>query len=169
MLGAIYAVGNAGEFALPDGSLPWAGDSALREAAALDMENFRRLTLNQTVIMGFRTYLSIGRPLADRENVVISSRGTSGFPAAVRIFPSLEEALNPANIKGRAFLIGGAALLSYAFEKDLVDEVYETVFKRTFPRATLFMRTPGRFTLKSSTDRGLVVFNRYKKEASQGA
>lgn len=53
-----------------DGQLPWRLKS--------DLQHFKRLTLNKPLIMGRKTYESIGRPLKDRTNIVL----TRGSPAA---------------------------------------------------------------------------------------
>lgn len=57
-----------------------------------DMKYFRRTTTGNPVVMGFRTYLSIGRPLPKRVNIVISTRPWSDVPEGVKVAGSLEEA-----------------------------------------------------------------------------
>ena len=57
-----------------------------------DMKYLRRTTTGNPVVMGFRTFLSIGRPLPKRMNIVISTRPWSDVPEGVKVAGSLEEA-----------------------------------------------------------------------------
>jgi dihydrofolate reductase len=65
-------------------ALPWRLKS--------DMQHFRALTMGKPVIMGRKTYLSIGKPLAGRTTIVVS-RGTEFAAAGVVVAPSLDAAL----------------------------------------------------------------------------
>ena len=67
------------------GQLPWRLKS--------DLQHFRKLTLNRPVIMGRKTYLSIGKPLADRTNIVLTSDLGLIAPGAV-LATSLDAALS---------------------------------------------------------------------------
>jgi dihydrofolate reductase len=67
------------------GQLPWRLKS--------DLQHFRKLTLNRPVIMGRKTYLSIGKPLADRTNIVLTSDLGLIAPGAVLV-TSLDAALS---------------------------------------------------------------------------
>ncbi len=81
-----------------------------------DLRHFRRLTWGHAVIMGRRTFESIGRPLAGRHNLVVSRRA-EGAPAGVELLPSLEAALARAAAlaPGReALVIGGMSLYRQA-------------------------------------------------------
>ncbi len=65
-------------------SLPWSLPS--------DMKRFKELTIGHPVIMGRHTYESIGRPLADRDNIVLSSGGYIDHPQVYTV-NSIEEAI----------------------------------------------------------------------------
>ena len=67
-------------------------DNDLLWHIAEDMRYFRRTTTGNPVVMGYRTFLSIGRPLPKRENIVISTRQWLEVPADVKVAGSLEEA-----------------------------------------------------------------------------
>jgi len=56
-----------------------------------DLKNFRKITINHSVIMGRKTYDSIGKPLKDRDNIVIS-RDASLKIDGVEVVNSLEKA-----------------------------------------------------------------------------
>lgn len=83
-----------------DGALPW----RLPE----DLKHFRRLTLGNTVLMGRKTYDSLGKPLDGRANWVLT-RDPAFAPAGVRVFRQLGEAL-AAEPQGRLLVIGGGEL-----------------------------------------------------------
>lgn len=88
-----------------DGGIPW--------HIPADLAHFKALTWGQTVIMGRRTYESIGRPLPGRRNIVVSTtlQSLEGCSAA----GSLQEALHLASeTGGEIFIIGGARLYEEA-------------------------------------------------------
>ena len=66
------------------GELPWRLPS--------DLKRFRQLTLGKPMIMGRKTYQSIGRPLDGRDSIVLSGR-REGYPAGVHVAASIKEAL----------------------------------------------------------------------------
>lgn len=67
-------------------------DNDLLWHIAEDMKYFRRTTTGNPVVMGFRTFLSIGRPLPKRVNIVISARSWDDVPEGVKVAGNLEEA-----------------------------------------------------------------------------
>jgi hypothetical protein len=69
------------------GGLPWRLKS--------DMQHFRAATMGKPVVMGRKTYLSIGRPLAGRTNIVVS-RDRAFTAPGVLVAPSIEAALTVA-------------------------------------------------------------------------
>jgi dihydrofolate reductase len=94
------------------GKLPWHYPA--------DLKRFKRLTLGSTVIMGRLTWESLPRkPLAERRNLVITSRKIEG----VECFPDVASAL--ATCSGDVWFIGGARLFREAMRHaDLVDLTY---------------------------------------------
>jgi dihydrofolate reductase len=101
-----------------DGQLPW--------RLSADLKRFKRLTTGHTVIMGRKTWESIGRPLPDRRMVVISRQ--NGYQAdGVTIVGSLDEALAVAQSANEvdAFIIGGAEVYRLALPK--ADRLYITL------------------------------------------
>lgn len=95
-------------------------DNALPWHLPDDLKWFKRVTLGKPVIMGRRTFESIGRPLPGRPNIVVTT--TPGWSAAgVRAATSLDAALTIAGeVKGEAgeiVVIGGARLFAEALER----------------------------------------------------
>lgn len=82
------------------GQLPW----RLPE----DLKFFRRTTLGKTVLMGRKTWDSLGKPLDGRRNWVLS-RDPAFRPEGARVFDDLDAALD-AHEDGELMVIGGAAL-----------------------------------------------------------
>ncbi len=98
-----------------------------------DMKLFRAETLGQTVVMGRLTYLSIGRPLPKRRNIVIS-RDKSLEIDGVEIACSLEEAFEKCD--HNCCVIGGAQVYSQALE--LADELVLTEIDDECPEADAY-------------------------------
>ncbi len=74
-----------------------------------DLQWFKRQTLGKPIVMGRRTFQSIGRPLPGRENIVVS-RDPDFRAAGCRVVGSLDEALEAASGAPEVMIIGGAEL-----------------------------------------------------------
>jgi dihydrofolate reductase len=109
-----------------DNKLPW----HLPE----DLKYFRRLTTGNIVIMGRKTYESIGKPLPNRSNIVIS-RNPDFQAEGVKIVRTIDEALQMAASIGEidgaeeAFIIGGAQI--YQQTLPLAQRLYLTKVQKT--------------------------------------
>jgi dihydrofolate reductase len=114
MLSVIVAMSEEGVIGR-DGDLPW--------RLSADLRRFRRLTTPHTIIMGRKTYESIGRPLPDRQSVVIS-RNTDYQVDGVTVVSSLDAALAATESK-EAFVIGGAEIFRLAIPQ--ADRLYLTL------------------------------------------
>ena len=103
-----------------------------------DLKFFRRTTLGHVVLMGRRTYESLGKPLPGRENWVVSSRSIPG----VTVVRDVREIREPG--EGRElFLIGGAQL--YAKLLPNCSEVFLTLVKRDVVGDAFFPPLEGAF------------------------
>jgi dihydrofolate reductase len=90
------------------GTLPW----RLPE----DLAFFKRTTMGHPIVMGRRTWESIGRPLPGRRNVVVSRQ--AGFVAAgAEVVPGFDEALRLCAGNPELFVIGGAQLYAEALPR----------------------------------------------------
>lgn len=111
------------------GDLPWG------RSLPADLAQFKNLTKGGNVIMGRKTFESIGsRPLPERENIVISSRptGVKGVLTAVNIPSAL------ALSRYSTFIIGGAQVYSSALEIPAIDTIYATEVDAAFSDADTF-------------------------------
>jgi dihydrofolate reductase len=100
-----------------------------------DLARFKRLTLGHTLVMGRKTYESIGRPLPGRTMIVVT-RQRGYAPEGVKVAHSVDEALALAQGDDEVFIIGGAEL--YAQTMDRLDRLYLTRIEREFPGDTSF-------------------------------
>lgn len=104
-----------------NGALPWRLPD--------DLKRFRTLTEGHAVIMGRRTYESIGAPLDRRANFVLSRR--RGYEASwARVIANVDYAMRFATSMGDVFVIGGAEVYAAALpycERAYVTRVHTTV------------------------------------------
>ncbi|WDM59143.1 dihydrofolate reductase [Pseudomonas sp. NEEL19] len=106
-----------------DNSMPWHLPG--------DFKYFKATTLGKPIIMGRKTWDSLGRPLPGRLNIVVSRQPGLQLQGA-EVFGSLEQALVRAEQWAREkgvdelMLIGGAQLYGQALEKGLVSRMYLT-------------------------------------------
>ena len=101
------------------GELPW--------RLSNDLRRFKKITTGHALIMGRRTWESIGRPLPGRRMVVVSRQADYRVDAAdVRVASTLDDAIEIAEAAGddEAFVIGGAELYRAALPR--ADRVYLT-------------------------------------------
>lgn len=90
-----------------------------------DFRWFKQMTTGQVIVMGRKTFESIGRALPNRETVVLSRSGFA--PAGVRVVGSLAE-IDPAREAREVFIVGGAQV--YAQALPLCSDLYLTVVQR---------------------------------------
>jgi len=114
-----------------DGKLPW--------YLADDLKRFKKLTMGHTIIMGRRTWESIGRPLPGRRMVVVSRQPDYRVDSPdVEVAASLDDALERAATNGdvEAYVIGGAELYKSALP--VADRLYVTLVKAEIEGDTYF-------------------------------
>lgn len=103
-----------------------------------DMQNFKRLTTSNVVVMGRKTYESIGKSLKDRINIVISRSDNKDEGNLIWVH-SLEEAMKKAKeYEKDIYIIGGGSIYKEALEKDIVDKIYLTRIKKRVNDADTF-------------------------------
>jgi dihydrofolate reductase len=104
-----------------------------------DLKRFRTLTTGHTVIMGRKTWNSIGRPLPARQNIVLSRRPDWHAPGATLAY-SLDQAIAMATLPDPVFVIGGEALYREALP--IADLLYLTEIQRDFAGDARFPAFP---------------------------
>ena len=101
-----------------------------------DLKHFKNLTTNHPIVMGRKTYKSLGRPLPNRTNIIIT-RDTNFEDEKVVITHSLEAAIDKAKeINPDYFIIGGGEI--YKQSMLLADELYITEVHHEFDGDTFF-------------------------------
>lgn len=100
-----------------DGEIPWYLPS--------DLKHFKELTTGHHIIMGRKTYESIGKPLPDRTNVIVT-RQQDYKTEGVEVVHSLDAALELVERSGntQCFIIGGGEIFRQAMDK--VNKIYLT-------------------------------------------
>lgn len=99
-------------------------DNALPWRLPGDLKHFRALTMGHPIIMGRRTWESLGRPLPGRRNIVVS-RDPSLAGGGCEVYPTLHRAIEACRGSVRAFVIGGARLYAAALPLAAVLHVTE--------------------------------------------
>ncbi len=92
-----------------------------------DLKRFKKITTGSTVVMGRKTYESIGRPLPDRRNIIIT-KDTEYKADGCEIAKSVEDAL--ALSENNCFVIGGGEI--YKQTMNLADKIYLTMVYEEF-------------------------------------
>lgn len=111
-----------------DNKLPW----HLSE----DLKRFKALTMGHPIIMGRKTFESLGKPLPGRHNIIIS-RHPSRHYEGVTVVQSLDEALDTfAAVETELFVIGGAQI--YELALPIADRLYITMIRSKFEGDTFF-------------------------------
>ncbi len=88
-----------------------------------DLKHFKNITTGHTVIMGRKTFESMGKALPNRRNIVITANKAYTAPGC-EIVPDIESALQLAAQEEEAFIIGGGTIYRAIWEK--ADKLYLT-------------------------------------------
>jgi dihydrofolate reductase len=110
-------------------------DNALPWRLPDDQRRFRAMTSGHAVIMGRKTWASLGKPLPNRENIVVTRQ--RGFAAAgAVVVGSLADALSAVTMPAPVFCIGGSEIYSLALP--LATTMHLTLIDREYPGDTRF-------------------------------
>ena len=134
----IVAVGEGNRVIGNKGKLPW--------NISEDLKRFKLLTTGHPVIMGRNTFLSIGRVLPGRTNIVLSDMPWNDAPDGVVVVRSLEDVLEKAKRSPgseEVFVIGGGMVYKEALS--VADRLYVTLVHGTFMGDVFFPEYEGIF------------------------
>ena len=110
-----------------DNKLPW--------HLPADLQHFKNITINKSIIMGRKTFESIGKPLPNRRNIIIS-RNRHFIASGCEIFSSIDNALNAAKKESEIMIIGGENIFAQTIDR--ADRIYLTVIDAEFDGDTFF-------------------------------
>ena len=121
-----------------DNQLPWHLPN--------DLKYFKNLTWGLPIVMGRKTYESIGKPLPGRTNIVIT-RNKDYSAAGIEVVHTIDEALQVAQQKGakEIFVIGGAEIFNSLFQN--ADRIYLTRIHHRFEGDVFFPQLDGAWHL----------------------
>jgi dihydrofolate reductase len=113
-----------------DNQLPW----HLPE----DLKFFKRTTLGKPVLMGRKTYESLGKPLPGRLNIVISRNSDLSLPEGVLLYDNLQDGINRMQQEDcdEGFIIGGGKI--FEMSMDVADRLYITNVHTKVPDADAY-------------------------------
>lgn len=146
-------------------TLPW-------NKISKDMKMFSKLTIgngNNAIIMGKNTFLSIGRPLPKRENIIISSTLNNNN---ITIINTIKKCLDYCYLKNfdTVWIIGGEKIYTEFLKLNIINNIYQTKIFKQFTCDTFFPEIPINYNIKSfekisSTDLiCILIIWEYKKD-----
>lgn len=102
-----------------------------------DLKYFKKRTLGHTIIMGRKTFDSLGRVLPNRKHVVLT-RGNNTFPEEVEVIHHIDEIKQYAarHVDEEVFIIGGGHIFEQALP--FADRLYVTIIDETFKGDVFF-------------------------------
>jgi dihydrofolate reductase len=161
MVLTIIAALNANRVIGKNGTIPW--------HIPEDQQRFKQVTTGHTVLMGRKTFESIGKPLPERRNIVVSRSG--GPSVGVEWYPSLENALKDIASEHEVFVIGGGDIFRQTLER--ADKLELTIVDDTADGDTFFPPYEhllgSRFSLSSSNQRNGFRYESYIRSAGTPA
>ncbi len=99
-----------------------------------DLKHFKDITTGHSIIMGRKTYESVGKPLPKRRNIIITRQAIS--IEGCEVVNSVEAALELCKGEQEVFIVGGAEI--YRQSLNLTDRIYLTIVHQTFEGDSFF-------------------------------
>ena len=117
-----------------------------------DLRHFKTITKGHTVIMGRKTFESVGKPLPNRRNIIIT-RNTDLAIEGTEVVHTLEEALELCKQDEEVFIIGGAEIYKMAMQH--TDKIYLTVVHENFEADAFFPEIDHNLWLETASEKHL--------------
>jgi len=99
-----------------------------------DLKHFKDITTDHTVIMGRKTYDSVGKPLPKRRNIIITRQTVT--IKGCEVVNSIDDALKLCTDENEVFIVGGAEIYKQAMK--LTDRIYLTIVHKNFDGDSFF-------------------------------
>jgi dihydrofolate reductase len=99
-----------------------------------DLKHFKDITAGGTVVMGRKTYDSVGKPLPKRRNIVITRQDMT--IDGCEVVKSIDDAIALCKTEDEVFIVGGAEIYRQAMH--LTDRIYLTIVHHSFDADTFF-------------------------------
>ena len=99
-----------------------------------DLKHFKEITSGHTVVMGRKTYDSVGKPLPNRRNIIITRQNIT--VNGCEVVNSIEAALGLCKNEAEVFIVGGAEI--YKQSMKLTDRIYLTIVHKEFKGDSYF-------------------------------
>lgn len=100
-----------------------------------DLQRFKKITTGHTIIMGRKTYESIGRPLPNRKNIILT-RDENYKQEGCIVIHAMEDIAPYAESEEEVFVIGGETLFRQTFS--MAEKMYITMIHHAFPEGDTF-------------------------------
>lgn len=110
-----------------DNKMPW--------HLSADLKKFKQITMGSPILMGRKTFESIGKPLPGRTNIIISRNKSYQQPGCL-VFNAIDQALAACQKHDEIFIIGGATFYQAMLSK--ADTLYLTEINQNFDADTFF-------------------------------
>ncbi len=111
------------------------GDNKLLWHLPADLKHFKNVTMDHPIIMGRKTFESIGKPLPGRKNIVVT-RQEDYVAEGCTVVNNLQEAINLSEKEGEVFIIGGAEIFRQSIPA--ADKIYLTRIDHAFDGDVFF-------------------------------
>ena len=90
-----------------------------------DLKNFKEITYGKTIVMGRKTYESIGKPLPNRKNIILTRNHSISDDKNIEIHYDLENFINIyKDNREEIFIIGGEEIYREFLKRNLIEKMY---------------------------------------------
>ncbi|MNK03621.1 Dihydrofolate reductase [compost metagenome] len=110
-------------------------DNQLLWRLPADLKHFKEITSGHTIIMGRKTFDSIGKPLPNRRNIVVTRKAGLQIPGA-EVTSNIEDAIALCTTEEEVFIVGGAEI--YKATMPITDRIYLTRVHQSYEADTFF-------------------------------